>query len=40
MAGIKKADVVEYPRVFDHVGLLMNEPPGPDPNRICRFALY
>jgi hypothetical protein len=24
----KKADVVEYPKVFDHVGLLFNEPPG------------
>jgi len=24
----KKADVVEYPEVFDHVGLLRNEPPG------------
>ena len=24
----KKADVVEHPKVFDHVGLLLNEPPG------------
>ena len=24
----KKADVVEHPEVFDHVGLLFNEPPG------------
>jgi hypothetical protein len=24
----KKADVVEYPEAFDHVGLLVNEPPG------------
>jgi hypothetical protein len=24
----KKADVAEYPEVFDHVGLLFNEPPG------------
>jgi hypothetical protein len=24
----KKADVVEHPKVFDHVGLLRNEPPG------------
>jgi len=24
----KKADVVEHPEVFDHVGLLVNEPPG------------
>jgi hypothetical protein len=24
----KKADVVEHPGVFDHVGLLVNEPPG------------
>jgi hypothetical protein len=24
----KKADVVEYPKEFDHVGLLVNEPPG------------
>jgi hypothetical protein len=24
----KKADVVEHPRVFDHVGLLVIEPPG------------
>jgi len=23
----KKADVAEHPRVFDHVGLLVNEPP-------------
>ena len=25
---LKKADVAEYPEVFDHVGLLFNEPPG------------
>jgi hypothetical protein len=25
---IKKADVAENPKVFDHVGLLVNEPPG------------
>ena len=24
----KKADVVELPKVFDHVGLLFNEPLG------------
>jgi hypothetical protein len=24
----KKADVAEYPKVLDHVGLLANEPPG------------
>jgi hypothetical protein len=24
----KKADVVEHPKVFDHVGLLFNKPPG------------
>jgi hypothetical protein len=24
----KKADVVEHPQVFDHVGLLINEPPS------------
>jgi hypothetical protein len=24
----KKADVAEHPQVFDHVGLLTNEPPG------------
>jgi hypothetical protein len=24
----KKADVVEYPEAFDHVGLLVNKPPG------------
>jgi hypothetical protein len=24
----KKADVAAYPRVFDHVGLLTNEPLG------------
>jgi hypothetical protein len=24
----KKADMVEHPMVFDHVGLLGNEPPG------------
>jgi hypothetical protein len=23
----KKADVAEHPEVFDHVGLLINEPP-------------
>jgi hypothetical protein len=28
-AETKKADVVENPEVFDHVGLLVNEPPGP-----------
>jgi hypothetical protein len=27
-AKTKKADVAEYPQVFDHVGLLANEPPG------------
>ena len=27
-AETKKADVVENPEVFDHVGLLVNEPPG------------
>ena len=32
---IKKADVVEHPEVFHHVGLLVNEPPGTG-----RFALY
>jgi hypothetical protein len=26
--GEKKADVVEYPEVLDHVGLLVSEPPG------------
>ena len=25
---MKKADVEEYPKAFDHVGLLVNEPPG------------
>ncbi len=25
----KKADVVEYPQGFDHIGLLVNEPSGP-----------
>jgi hypothetical protein len=25
---IKKADVVEHPKAFDHIGLLVNEPPG------------
>jgi hypothetical protein len=25
----KKADVAEYPQAFDHVGLRVNEPPGP-----------
>ena len=29
--GIKKADVAEHPEVFDHVGLLVNEPPGTRP---------
>ena len=24
----KKADVMEHPEAFDHVGLLVNEPPG------------
>ena len=24
----KKAGVVEHPKAFDHVGLLVNEPPG------------
>jgi len=24
----KKADVLEHPGVFGHVGLLVNEPPG------------
>jgi len=24
----KKADVAEHPGVFDHVGLLVNRPPG------------
>jgi hypothetical protein len=24
----KKADVAEHPKVFDHVGLLFNEPTG------------
>jgi hypothetical protein len=24
----KKADVAEHPEVFDHVGLLVNKPPG------------
>jgi len=24
----KKADMAEHPKVFDHVGLLVNEPPG------------
>jgi hypothetical protein len=27
-AETKKADVVENPEAFDHVGLLVNEPPG------------
>jgi hypothetical protein len=26
--GKKKADVAEHPTAFDHVGLLINEPPG------------
>ena len=24
----KKADVVQHPKAFDHVGLLFNKPPG------------
>ena len=28
-SGEKKADVAEHPQGFDHVGLLVNEPPGP-----------
>jgi hypothetical protein len=31
----KKADVAEDPKVFCHVGLLINEPPG-----TCRVAPY
>jgi len=27
-SGEKKADVVEHPQVFDHVGLLVDGPPG------------
>lgn len=27
-ASIKKADAARHPKVFDHVGLLFNEPPG------------
>jgi hypothetical protein len=27
-SSIKKADVVEHPKAFHHVGLLVNEPPG------------
>ena len=27
---IKKADVVERPKAFGHVGLLFNKPPGKD----------
>jgi len=27
-AATKKADVAEHPKVFGHVGLLVNEPPG------------
>jgi hypothetical protein len=27
--GNKKTDVAEHPEVFDHVGLLVNELPGP-----------
>jgi hypothetical protein len=25
---MKKADMVEHPEVFDHIGLLVNGPPG------------
>jgi len=32
---IKKADVARHPKVFDHVGLLFNKPPG-----IHRVALH
>ena len=28
-ASEKKADVAEHPEAFNHVGLLVNEPPGP-----------
>jgi hypothetical protein len=28
MAPKKKADVIKYHQVFDHVGLLFNGPPG------------
>jgi len=27
--GEKKTDVSEYPEAFEHVGLLVNKPPGP-----------
>jgi hypothetical protein len=27
-ANPKKTDVAEHPKVFDHIGLLFNEPPG------------
>jgi hypothetical protein len=35
---MEKADVVEHPEVFHHVGLLTNEPPGP--NQTGWVALY
>jgi hypothetical protein len=28
-AANKKTDVEKHPEAFDHVGLLVNEPPGP-----------
>ena len=36
----KKADVEEYREVSLHVGLLVNEPPGPGLNQTGRVALY
>ena len=27
----KKTDVLEHPKVFQHVGLIINQPPGPVP---------
>jgi hypothetical protein len=32
--------VLEHPQVFLHVGLLINEPPGPRPHQTSRVALY
>jgi len=33
----KKNDVAEHPAVFSHVGILVNEPPGP--SRIARYLV-
>src|SRR5690349_18373402 len=36
----KKADMAEHPKVFCHVGLLINGPPDPGLTQTGRVALY